>query len=85
MHVKHLDDDNTNEQPLRKKKRFFCAYIKPPCTHLEFLLLNDVEKIHMKELFLASTVQFRNFTASISPMFFHKTLGVAFSRVINIG
>ena len=82
MHVKHLDDDNTNEQPLRTT---FCAYIKPPCTHLEFLLLNDVEKIHMKELFLASTVQFRNFTASISPMFFHKTLGVAFSRVINIG
>ena len=85
MHFKHLDDDNTNEQRLRKKKRFFCAYIKPPCTHLELLMLNDVEKIYMKELFLTSTVQFRNFTASISPMFFDKTMGVAFSRVITTG
>ena len=71
MHVKHLHDDSTNEQPLRKKT-IFCAYVKPPCTHLELLLLNDVEKIHMKELFLTSTVQFPNFTARISPRFFTK-------------
>ena len=45
MHVNHLDDDSANEQPLRKKT-IFCAYVKP-C-----ILLNDVEKIHMKELFL---------------------------------
>ena len=57
MHVNHLDDGSTNEQPLRKKKTIFCAYVKP-CIHLELLLLNDVEKMHMKELFLTLTVQF---------------------------
>ena len=56
MHVNHLDDDSATEQPLRKKK-IFCTYVKP-CTHLELLLLNDAEKIHMKELFLTLTVQF---------------------------
>ena len=69
MHVIHLDNDNTNEQPLRK---IFSAYVKPPGTHLELLLLNDVEKIHMKQSLLTSTVQFRNFTARISPRFFTK-------------
>ena len=69
MHVKHLDDGSTNEQPLRKKT-IFCAYVKPPCTNLELLLLNDVEKIHMKELLLTSTVQLKlNFTAPISRSF----------------
>ena len=56
MHINHLDDDSTNEQLLRKKT-IFCAYVKP-CIHLELLLLNDVEKMHMKELFLTLTVQF---------------------------
>ena len=55
MHVNHLDDDSTNEQP--ENKTIFCAYVKP-CIHLELLLLNDAEKIHMKELFLTLTVQF---------------------------
>ena len=75
MHVIHLDNDNTNEQPLRK---IFSAYVKPPCTHLELLLLNDVEKIHMKQLLLTSTVQFRNFTARISPRFFTKLWSAIF-------
>ena len=56
MHVKHLDDETTNEQPFRKKT-IFCAYVKP-CIHLELLLLNDVERIQMKELVLTLTVQF---------------------------
>ena len=56
MHINHLDDDSTNEQLLRKKT-IFCAYVKA-CIHLELLLLNDVEKMHMKELFLTLTVQF---------------------------
>ena len=91
MHVKHLHDDSTNEQPLRKKT-IFCAYVKPPCTHLELLLLNDVEKIHMKELFLTLLFLTLIFNCTVLKFYckyfskiFHKTMGVAFSRVSNIG
>ena len=71
MHVNHLDSESTNEQLLRKKNNFLCL-CQTPCTLLELLLLKDVEKIHLKELFLTSTVQFPNFTAPISPTFFTK-------------
>ena len=81
MHVKHLDDESTNEQPFRKKT-IFCAYVKPSfrASSVKRCRKNTNERVSF------------NFNCTVLKFYckyffkvFHKTIGVAFSKVINIG
>ena len=83
MHVNHLDDDSTTEQPLRKKKDFL--HLRQTLHAFRASSVKQCRKNTYERVIFKFNCTVLKFYCKYFSKVFHKIMGVAFSRVINIG
>ena len=83
MHVNHLDDDSATEQLLRKKKDFML--LRQTLHSFRASSVKRCRKNTYERVIFNFNCTVLKFYCKYFSKVFYKTMGVPFSRVINIG